>query len=67
MWLEDGRNLTVLIQLTNAARTLQNLLWMVGVVAEEYQLVCLDFKVEATFYATVRHKTNTQLLSSTSC
>ena len=65
MGLEDGGNLTVLIQLTDAAGTLQNLLRLVGVVAEEYQLVVLNLEIETTLYPSVCLHAVAQLLGGT--
>ena len=67
MRLEDSRNLTVLIQLTDALGTLLDLLGMVGIVAEEDQTVVLDLEIEATVNTSIGLQAVAQLVGSTSC
>ena len=60
--LEDGRDMTVLIQLANATCTLVNLFRMVGVVAEEDKAVGLNLEVETTVHTTIGAHAVTQFI-----
>ena len=65
MRLEDGRNLAILIQLTDTFGTLIDFFGMVGIVTEEYQMVGLDLEVETAIHTAIGHDAIAQLLGST--
>ena len=64
--LEDGRDVAVFVKFAHAAGTLIDFLGMVGIVAEEYQLVGLDLEVEATLHPAIGLHALAQLVGGTS-
>ena len=50
MWLEDSRDLAILIQLADAAGALEDFLRMVGIVGDQYVAVVLQVEVEAAIH-----------------
>ena len=66
MRLEDSRDMSALIEFTDAARALVDFLRVVGIVAEEYQLVGLDLEVETAVDATIGLHTVAQIFGCAS-
>ena len=66
MWLEERRYMSVGIEGSDALGTLQNLLGMVGIVAQEHQLRAFYLEVEPTVNTAIAAHSLTQLIGGTS-